>query len=451
MDRSLNAVHSNRLSGLKIAVTSPPSAWFGEVDHKFAADMARELREMGAELLEIDIARLSARDPEYVAQIIADLRQFQPDVALATPNAGYAILCTDLKGATSCATFWRSPRCSLDHGALQFSGLLLGPLPENFEESQDGCIGRMRKELDHPLFIHYSPDRGHTAVMRDLGILVDQPVHPFVHIAFPAYTRAIEGNSGAASSTTASVVFAGNIYLDRAERLKFRENEALAGIEAGMLAGKAERPGASMWSLLMEEIARLDEPARRALRLLPDASFFWRFMCDEIVAVGTTEVRLKMLTSLRREVEFHGNFVEPDACVTLSRRYGLRFGKMLDCVTELPALYRDSGIVVDAVHPGYISGTSPKITSCFAAGGLVLFDYRLEFRAAMGDIADSVMYRDTAHLNDLIEDYLGNPGKRREIARALQDRVLGGFTFAHLVSRMLVEEPAWRATRAARA
>lgn len=447
-----NAVRSNRLAGLKIAVTSPPLAWFGAVDHKFAADMARELREMGAKLFEIDIARLIARDAAYVAKVVADLRRFQPDIALATPNAGYAILCTDLEGRNILRDVLEIPTLLIwDHGALQFSGLLLRPLPESIEQSHEGCIRRMRAALDHPLFIHYSPDRGHTAVMRELGILVDQPVHQFVHIAFPAYTRPIEETNGAASGGTATVAFAGNIYLDRAKRLKFRENEALAGIEAGMLAGKTAHPDASLWKLLTEEIARLDEPSRRALRLLPDASFFWRFMRDEIVAVGTTEVRLRMLTSLRREVEFHGNFVEPDARVTLSRRYGLRCGKMLDCVTELPALYRNSAIVVDAVHPAYISGTSPKIASCFAAGGLVLFDYRPEFRAAMGDIADSVMYRDTAHLNDLIEDYLDDARKRREIARALQDRVLGGFTFAHLVSQMLVEEPAWRATRAARA
>lgn len=433
------------LAGLKVAVTEPPAGWFGGVDSKFAADMCLNLRELGAELLEIDILRLAEKNTGYISALLSQLRQFQPDVALATPNAGYALLLTDEQGRHLFRDILEIPTLLIwDHGVLQFSGLILRDVPDSLQESSDGCIALLRKTLDHPLFIHYSPDKGHTAVMRDLGILVDQPVQPFLHVAFPAYTRTVEANA----AFERRIIFAGNLYLERARGLKYREDATLGRIEAGMVAGKDADPQASLWHLLMEQIGQTGEDVRR-FRLYPDASFFWRFVRDQIEAVGATHVRLKMLTSLRHEFDFYGNFVEPGARGPLSEQYGIRFREMLDCVTGLPVLYRSSELLVDAVQPCYISGVSPKIPSCFAAGGMALFDYRPDFREALGDVADQVMYRDAAQLNAMIDNLRSAPGRRREIAGELRNRVLEKYTFAHLARRILAEEPLWRAARSA--
>ena len=201
----------------------------------------------------------------------------------------------------------------------------------------------------------------------------------------------------------------------------------------------------------MEQIGQVEESTRRNFRLYPDASFFWRFVRDEIEAVGTTQVRLNLLTSLRHDFDFYGNFVEPQSRATLADYYGIPVRGMIDCVTGLPSVYRSSELLVDAVQPCYISGVSPKIPSCYAAGGLALFDYKSDFRDAMGDVADQVMYRDHAHLNAMIDDLRANPARRNEIARELQHRVLEQFTFEHLMRRMLVEEPVWRTAAVARA
>lgn len=401
---------------------------------------------MGADLLEIDVSRLFAKDADYVSALLSDLRAFRPDVALAIPNAGYAMMVTDMEGRNIFSEILGIPTILIwDHGILQFAGLLLQSLPNGVENSVAGCIDHMRKVLDHPLFIHYSPDRGHAALMKDLGVLADRQVQSFLHVAFPAYTRAIETNP----LIEGRIVFAGNLYLERAESLRYRQDETLRAIEAGMVSGKTARPQVSLWELLMEQIDQAGEAARSEFRLDPDQSFFWQFVRDEIEAVGTTHVRLSMLRSLRHPFDFYGNFVEPDARATLSDQYGIRFREMLDCVTGLPALYRSSELLVDAVHPCYMSGVSPKIPSCYAAGGLALFDYKTDFREAMGDLADQVMYRDSEHLNAMIDDFLAAPRKREEVARELQHRVLEQFTFAHLARRMLVDEPLWRAAAAA--
>jgi hypothetical protein len=44
----------------------------------------------------------------------------------------------------------------------------------------------------------------------------------------------------------------------------------------------------------------------------------------------------------------------------------------------------------------------------------------------------------------MIEGYLANPRKRRDIARYLQQRVATEFSFGALAKRILVDEPAWK-------
>jgi len=225
--------------------------------------------------------------------------------------------------------------------------------------------------------------------------------------------------------------------------LKFRENKALGRIEAGMLAAKKARPRASLWDLISEQIALIDPVSRTELRLFPECTFFWRFVRDEIEGAGLTGARLDMLQSLKRPCDFYGNFIEPGTRPVLRDEYGIAVKGMLD-FHDLPRLYRDCGILVDMIHPCYISGSSPKITSCFAAGGLALFDWKDDFHEALGDASEMVMYRDFDHLNAMIDDYLCSPARRFEVAREMQQRVLEKFTFAHLAKRILVDQPAWR-------
>ena len=212
-----------------------------------------------------------------------------------------------------------------------------------------------------------------------------------------------------------------------------------------MLEAKKTQLTTSFWDLLLAEIDRYDEGTRKELGLQPDSTFFWSFVHDKIELVGNTSARLAVLTSLRHECEFFGNFMEPQAASRLWDQYGIRYRGSLDCVSQLPSLYRNSELIVDVIHAGYISGSSPKVTSCLASGGLILFDYKGDFRQGMGEIADLVMYRSLDHLHSLVEEYLGHPRKRREVARDLQHRVLREFTFGAFCKRVLVDEPAWRA------
>jgi hypothetical protein len=224
----------------------------------------------------------------------------------------------------------------------------------------------------------------------------------------------------------------------------FRQQPLLAGIESRVLAAKKSRLTECLWDLLMAEIGALDKTARKELRLEPDSTFFWNFMHEEIEMVGNTDVRLSVLTGLKREYEFYGNFVEPKSVDTLRSQYRIQFRKCLDYFTELPLLFMNSDVIVDVINLGYNTGISPKVMGCFACGGLVLFDYKDDFLKTMGDIGNQVMYRSVDHLNALVDEYLTDPRKRVDVSRYLQHRVATEFSFAALAKRILVDQPVWK-------
>jgi hypothetical protein len=406
--------------------------------------MANELRRMGATLLEVDVAAFVNRDPLAMEAAIEDLRSFRPDLAVSLPNAAYAMLCITPEHRNIFRDILEIPTLLIwDHGVLQFSQLFLFRGPGSPDNAEESCVERMRRELDHPLLVHYAPDKGHIAVIHKLGILDACRVHAFVHFAFPAYTDSMDG-APPNGFVAPRLAFAGNVYLQACRNLPHGSHPILAGIESRMLQAKRADMTRSYWDLAVAEIEACDERARHDLALLPEASFFWRFVFDEVVWLGNTKTRLDVLTAVGSECEFFGNFEEPKMASILQEQYGIRFRGSLNCHKELPALYRGVELMIDVINAGYISGASPKVPSCLACGGLILFDYKSDFHEAFGDLADPIMYRSLDHLHSLIDGYLGNPRKRRDVARELQDRVLRDFTFTAFCKRVLADEPVWR-------
>jgi hypothetical protein len=431
------------LAGLRIAVTLPPHGWFGGVDYNFSIEMSEELRTLGATVFDVDVAGFTSQNDVYIAGVIEALRAFRPDVAVSLPNALYILHCITRDQRNIFRDILRIPTLMLwDHGLLQLPRQILNHNPDNPEDSQRGAVRRIRRVLDHPLYLHYSPDKGHIAALDKLGIVEARKVRPFLQPAYPNFVR-YGYRTPPGNTFRTQVAFAGNVYLQAAGGLSFRQHPLLAGIEARVMEAKKTRLTECLWDLLMAEIGALDRRSRKQLSLDGNSSFFWNFMHEEIEMVGNTEVRLAVLTGLKREYEFYGNFMEPKSVSTLRDRYRIRFRKCLDYFTELPLLFINSDVIVDVVNLGYNTGVSPKIMGCFASGGLILFDYKEDFGRIMGDIGGQVMYRSVDHLNSLVDEYLTNPRHRRDVARYLQHRVSTEFSFGALARRLLVDERAW--------
>jgi hypothetical protein len=432
------------LAGLRVAVTIPPQGWFGGIDYNFAIEMSEELRLLGAEVFDVDVAGFSSRNEIYVAGVIEGLKAFRPQVAVSLPNALYILHCATRDQRNIFRDILRIPSLMLwDHGLLQLPRQILNHNPATPDESQKGAIRRIRRELDHPLFIHYSPDKGHIAELDKLRIVDAGKVHFFLQPSYPNFVR-YGYRTPPRNAFRSTVAFAGNVYVKGAEGLPFRNQPVLGGIESRVMEAKKARLPECLWDLLMGEIGKLDAGARKQLRLDGDSTFFWNFMHEEIELVGNTEIRLAVLTGLKREFDFYGNFVEPRSVQALRDKYRIRFRKSLEYFTELPLLFINSDVIVDVINLGYNTGVSPKVMGCYAAGGLVLFDYKEDFARIMGDVADQVMYRDVDHLNGLVDGYLASPHRRQDVSRYLQHRVVSEFNWASLSKRILADEPAWR-------
>jgi hypothetical protein len=414
------------------------------MDFNLASEMTQELRDLGATVFELDTAGFFSRNEIYIEDAVRSLKSFSADVAIALPNAGYSLLCRTAQNENIFRDILQIPTLMLwDHGLFQFPRMILDPLPVSPKESSNGAIRRMRKTLDHPLFIHYSPDRGHIAALDRLGVIKAAKVRYFLQPAYPNFVRyGYRARSNHGFKTR--LAFAGNVYAEGSRDLPFRGETVLADIEARVLKAKRGRITDCLWDLLLQEIDGLDRPARKRLRLEPDSTFFWRFLYDEIEVMGNTDARLAILTSLQRKCDYFGNFIEAGADRALLDKYEIRFQKPLDYFTELPLLFANSDLIVDVINLGFNTGISPKVMGCFACGGLVLFDYKDDFYQSMGEVSNQVMYRSVEHMNALVEEYLGNPRKRQDISRYLQHRVSTEFSFSTLCKHMLVDEPAWR-------
>jgi hypothetical protein len=432
------------LAGLRVIVTRPPHTWFGGVDYNFSVEMAEELRVLGASVFPLDTAGFILRSRPSIQEAVDALRSFRGDVALSLPNALYVLLCRTIEGQNVLTDVLQVPTIMLwDHGPLQLPKVVLDPLPARPGEATTGAIHRIREALNHPLYHHYSPDRGHIDALDQLGLLTRDRVQFFLQPTYPNFLNyGYRQQPNGAFRTP--LAFAGNVYVNASAALPFRDEPTLIDIEQGVMAAKTERLSDALWDLFMARITTLDAPTRQALGLVPDSTFFWRFMHDEIEVLGTTTVRLAVLTALKHEYEFYGNFVEPAAATTLRTRYNIRFRKSLDYFTELPLLFMNSDIIVDVINPGYNTGVPPKVMGCLAAGGFILFDDKEDFRRTMGDVGSQVMYRNAAELNALVDRYLADPRQRRDLSRYLQYTVATQHTFGHLTRRILADEPLWR-------
>src|SRR5580693_4651838 len=272
---------SGPLSGLRIVTTQPPHPWFGGIDYNFAVEMSDELRALGATVFDLRVGSLITQNEVYIRDAIQTLKSFRPDVAISLPNALYALQCNTAKHENIFKDILQIPTIMLwDHGLLQLPQQILGPLPATPAESAGGSIRRLKKALDHPLYLHYSPDRGHIAELDRLGVIDRNKVRFFLQPAYPNYVR-YGYRTPSASAFRTRVAFAGNVYVKGAQSLPFRDEPDLAGVQARALAAKKNQFTECLWDLLTAEIDGLDPAVRKRLRLEPNDSFFWQFMHEE--------------------------------------------------------------------------------------------------------------------------------------------------------------------------
>jgi hypothetical protein len=299
---------NQRFSGKRIAVTTPPDAWFHGIARAMFDIYRDALGELGFEIFDVPVDAFLLPDAARIANLISDLKAFRPELAFGLPKGSYALICR-----MPALNSGRRPNlftdvleiptiCLWDHAPLELADQLLNPHPADPAASVSGALETLRRSLTHPLLIHWSPDTGQTQLMDGLGFLLKNRVIQESLPALPgllpqAVPSALNG-SGAPS-----VGFVGHFYQDPPSYVDpALEALALRAIETWMPA--AEGP---LWNVLAEQIAGMDPELRERLALHPDQTYFWHFAHRLILHRAQTAFRLHVLGSAGVPVACYGD------------------------------------------------------------------------------------------------------------------------------------------------
>lgn len=424
----------------RIVCTVPPQEWFGGRDYLGSKVLTDAIADLGYETFLLDTECFFARDAPAMDEALRTVREFAPDLAIATPNAGYGLgvqvnvegtlknVFTDLL-EIPLALCWDDP-------LGQFAGAFLSPLPKSMGQSRPGALERLRSGIAHPLIRHYGWDTGHIQTMVDLG-LVDEGRTAF-HM-LPAKQAYLDCGNAAGSPVAyeQDVCFAGNVYLNQVTADPLHKFPAIVQLAERVAARKLADFSPSTWELLLDELRRLPDADRARLKLLPDETFFWQAYRYIVWVAVNTRVRMGVLAGIARTVDFYGAFADPKSVDLLKDYPNVRYRGSVDYVRELPQVFNRSRITVDVTNQLAQRSVPAKFMECFAAGGFMLIDRRPDLIAAFGDAAMAVTYTSLDELNAKIEYYLTHESERRDLVGHFKHTIQRDFSTQTWLSRMI--------------
>jgi hypothetical protein len=418
---------------VKVAVTSPPSFWFDGIATAMYELYTRALDDLGLELFDVPVEPFINGDLVAIRALVRQLEAFRPDLAIGLPKGAYALLCRmpPRRNGARLNLFTQvlgiPAVCLWDHAPFDLCDQLLGPFPDSPEQSTAGALDRLRGVLSQPGLVHWSPDRGQTAIMRSLDLVrPEQVLHEWLP-ALPGF----EPDPGQAPAAAGSprVAFVGHLYQSERERLDTVERLALDVLTAWR-ASPRPRP---FWDVLTERISELSAEERQQLALTTDQTFFWRFAHTLTIRRAQTALRLDRLGAIPAPVACYGNLeIRHDTPSHLMPVPGhIPFGPPLSRV-----LARHE-VTVDVMNPGSVHGYSHKPAMTFASGGFALIDRKAHFLEAFGAVGDAVSYDSKAELADKVGYYLSRPAERRDVGDAIRARLRQKFALTQVLRRVL--------------
>jgi hypothetical protein len=207
----------------------------------------------------------------------------------------------------------------------------------------------------------------------------------------------------------------------------------------------ARDPRACYWQAVSAALAAVGEDASRAAKMEPDESFFWEYLCVDIMSAVITQTRLQALAAADHPIAVYGQMFDPQSAQMLAPHPNLVAKGAAHYITELPRLNRRTKVTLDVVTAHFPTSTTAKILNCFASGGLCLFDAKPAFAEAFGAVAEHVMYRDYDDMNAKLDHLLSHDRERHELIDHVQAKVRAEHTMVGLIA----EAVTWiRETRA---
>lgn len=427
------------LAKSRLVATLPPAKFFGGNNLRRAQHQIAALRRLGAAVYEFDTTAVYLSDHTAIERQKDEIRSFNADAVVSTPNAGYVVQGGLIFENTSSRNlflddlelpailFW-------DHALTQPASYLLTPQPAQPSESQAGAISVLRALFCDPRIEHYFPDSGHLRVLDRLGIASFDDTRWYVQEVGDAFNQTNQ-TLESIERYDEDVAFFGNLYLVTSKALPYSKDRRLIEVRSG-----AQTACSADWSLpafqaYSDLIASLDADTKASCRLDPDQSFYWRFIHDELSRVMNAEHRMNVLQSCGHTVACYGNFNDPDSSNMLGDRCLMR--KALPYDKTLADAFRNTRVVIDVANAAFINGFSVKPIVCFAAGGFVLTNFKADFVRAFGSIANEVIYSDASDLASKLDYFLLNDRRRRDVSREIQSIARNDYTTMSLFAKTI--------------
>src|SRR5258708_5652508 len=181
------------MNSARIVVTIPPERWFGGADRRIAHTVRRQLEQrFGSTFYQLDTTPFVVKGEEAGQQdSLANLKAYNPQLAISLNNAGYGLACVVKDGESSLNLFTdilNIPMMLLwDHGLFQFPAITLSPLAKEVAESTGDALRRVREKINHPLMYHYPIDSGQVGEMRRIGLLQSHNVAAMPSLAYQPF------------------------------------------------------------------------------------------------------------------------------------------------------------------------------------------------------------------------------------------------------------------------
>lgn len=415
-----------------------PQGSFGGHDYDMGVTVRDMFAQLGATIMEFSLSEWEV--PNRRGEIIARIREFSPHFATGFPNAGYGLLAQDGEPGSDDADNVFADILSIplilnwDHILTQAPHYYL---LSRMHEHRAGALRVLRQRLGHPMLRHYSPDTGHIATFERLGILEPRRAKHYFPGARNHFVEA--GRTMAEPSAKGRIGFAGNIYAARGEKLAELRHPVIKKLDEIILQTKRDHWTGAGWDLLLEAIEQIPADVRNKLGLDPDYPVFWLLALDLLGDRVSTMFRLEVLGSIPHPIDFVGNFADPESSQALAKFEHIRYCGSADFFKELPEVYRSREIWVDATNAPFINGCGAKALDCFAAGSMMLIDYREDLKSTLGDLADSFMYRGKDELVDKVDYYLSHPAERIEVVEKVQAVIRERLTYQHHFERVCAD------------
>lgn len=431
---------TNSLSGLRLAITLPPSQYFGGIDRVRACDTAAALRRLEAVVFEFETDAAYRDDRTTVAQQSEDLRAFRADAVIAASQAGYALEAFSVEGRDPWSNIFLDLLelpviCYWDHAIPQLPRFVLSHWPRDPRQSMGGVLGRMQALIAHPGTAHFVPDTGHIARLIGMGMSGLSEANFFVTSIPAAYTAFGDQSHGSPDGT--DVAFFGNIYLAATREIDQHLPHALLGVRDRAIAMAASDWSLAPFDAYIRTLELLDDDLRVRYCLDPDQSFYWRFLFDELSIVANGNLRLQKLHAGDRPLSYFGGFSDPLSRDLLQEPYWL-VRENLPYGDALAAQYRSTRVAIDVANGPFVNGFSPKLFECFASGGFMLTSKQTDIAAAIGaELAERIGFSGSDELNAKVDHFLTRDRERDEISREIRSIVGREHTASALLSRTI--------------